>query len=468
MDKLEYLNNDLTVTELMKIIFKNKQLDRDAQKEIILQALNIAEDCEDYTSIATNICHDSVLNNKEWGKEIFQKAIEKVDLEYGVKDLYTIARQISDKKQLNNKEWSKKLYEIAIEKTDDIDDLLDIADNVTDASDIDDKDLSTIAINKALQNARDSSEKIEIIKIICHDDALGDKKWAKLLLKQIENNLEYDSDYLEIAVIYSNVKCLNDKDNGNAWFQKAIEVENSFMSGDYLKIAQYIFNDDYLGDKWLAGFVCFNGYKNTYSIQNLIEMAKLTFQTNRNNAKKILNHAILLIENDKDDIYNSDDLFNIAANISDQKLSVLPFFNDRRWGKEVFKKSTNKASTEEDREIIKDSMKQYLKNQENLMQVKIFNANDHNKLKKSVQLFCDSGIYIKSVKFELFGESNQKLIAYGIENIDSIKQEVITLRETIVGTVNSINKVSNPNVVCIDTIPFNVNGLMAIIIQNID
>jgi len=102
------------------------------------------------------------------------------------------------------------------------------------------------------------------------------------------------------------------------------------------------------------------------------------------------------------------------------------------------------------------------------MQVKIFKANDHNDLKKRVQEFCNSGMCIKNVKFEDFGDNGRKLLVYADEKSNLKNQEVITLKKTINGTVNFLNKELNNNTSCVDTIPFDRNGLMAIIIKNME
>ncbi|QOR60948.1 hypothetical protein ACM66Z_05675 [Sulfurovum sp. ST-21] len=349
-----------TVKELLKKIFKNKQLSQNEQKIIINQALKIAEDSEDYCEIATYVCHNDVLSDKEWGRELFKKALEKSDIEYGTQGLYNIARQVADKSQLNDKVWAKELYLQAINQTDDIDDLLAIADNVADEDDINDKNISKMAIEKALSISSNTSNIIEVIKLIAHTHVLNDKKWAIKLLDNIKNNLDYGSDYIEIATIYSHKDLLNDKSNGRIWFEKSIKIEDSYDDGDYLLIAQRVFDENFLDDKEWAAKICIDNYKNTYDIQSLIKMSKITYQTNQKEAKKILIYTINMIE--KDDDYSSDDLFNIAAHISDKTLSNIPFFNDKSWGREVFNKAKNKALTNEDKILIEESMEQYLKN----------------------------------------------------------------------------------------------------------
>jgi len=106
--------------------------------------------------------------------------------------------------------------------------------------------------------------------------------------------------------------------------------------------------------------------------------------------------------------------------------------------------------------------------QRKTMQVKIFKANDHNDLKKRVQEFCNSGMYIKNVKFEDFGDNGIKLLVYTDEKPNLKNQEVITLKKTIRGTINFLNKELNNNISCVDTIPFNRDGLIAIVIKNME
>lgn len=99
------------------------------------------------------------------------------------------------------------------------------------------------------------------------------------------------------------------------------------------------------------------------------------------------------------------------------------------------------------------------------MQVKIFKAHDINSLKNEVQKLCDDGAYIEKVKFESFGDNGRKLLVYFTEDSDHKKQEVVTLKKNITGTINFLNKELNSNVTCLDTMPYDVNGLMAIVIK---
>lgn len=102
------------------------------------------------------------------------------------------------------------------------------------------------------------------------------------------------------------------------------------------------------------------------------------------------------------------------------------------------------------------------------MQVEIFKANDLNDLKKRVQEYSNSGMHIKNIKFEDFGNNGRKLLVYADEKTNSKKQEVITLKKTIKGTISFLNKELRSNISCVDTIPFDSNGLIAIVIKNME
>ena len=100
------------------------------------------------------------------------------------------------------------------------------------------------------------------------------------------------------------------------------------------------------------------------------------------------------------------------------------------------------------------------------MQVKIFKASDINLLKSDLQNLCSEGVQINKVKFETFGDS-RKLLVYFTENALTKKQEVVVLKKTITGTINHLNNELSTNVACLDTVPFDTNGLMAIVIKNV-
>ena len=102
------------------------------------------------------------------------------------------------------------------------------------------------------------------------------------------------------------------------------------------------------------------------------------------------------------------------------------------------------------------------------MQVRIYKARDINLLKTEVQKLCDEGTYIEKVKFESFGDNGRKLLVYFTEGNSSMKQEVVIVKKNITGTINLLNKELNTSVACLDTIPFDTNGLMAIIVKDLE
>jgi hypothetical protein len=357
MDGLVSNGDDLeeSVKELMKKIDKEENLTKEQQRELIEQALNIAETSDDYKSIATNVCHDKVLADKKWGRKLFEKAMAKIDVDNGVSDLHNIALQIADPEQLNDKVWAKEIYEKAIREAKDCSDLINIANDIFDPDGIDDKPWGKIVIKKALELSSFSFEKIEIAQIIAHDDNLADKSWAKDIIKSLK---EVDGeDCKAIAISYSHDKLLNDKKVGKLWFEKAIEAESHY-GFDHYEIATYVYDKEILDDKDWATDLCLKSYRNVSRIQALIDMSILVFQTQKEQAKEIINYALNLIEQDND--YSSDDFFIIAAHISDNSTFNLPYFNDKEWGKKIFDLSIERAEAKEDKELIIDSMVQYL------------------------------------------------------------------------------------------------------------
>lgn len=298
--------DEKSVKELMRMIFKDQSLSQNQIKDIIDQALKIAEDSEDYRNIATNVCHDKTLADKAWGRKLFKMAIEKADIEYGTSELYDIARQISTKEQLNDQIWAKEIYINAIEKTEDADDLLAIADNVSDQSDIGDLDLAKEALTKAFHCAQDNSELINIAIAAASDDILSDKKFAKSIVVSIRSSVAHGDSQLDsedccnLGVLYGHKKLLNDKQRAKNWFEQSIEAESHFDDYDYYETASKIFEDAVLADKQWAANLCLKGYMNVFDIEMLISMSRLVYQTSQDEAKNIILHAIKLIENDED------------------------------------------------------------------------------------------------------------------------------------------------------------------------
>lgn len=351
------LENEETVKELMKQIYNEKTLTKVQQEAIIERALKVAESSNDYLNIATNVSHDEVLANKSWGRNLFEKAFEKLEIEHSAQDLYSIARNIAANEQLGDKKWAKEIYIDAIKKADYIDDLTTISYCVSDPTDINDKGLAKIALEKALKLSSESYEQIQIAEAIASDEVISDKYWARAIIESIEENISYD-EYERIALLYAHNKLLNDKNLGRIWFEKAIEFKRNYDKQDFSEIASIIYNPEILNDKEWAADLCMESYKNVQDIPTLINMSMLTFQCSIEQAKEIIIYAIDLIENDE--YYTSDHIFTIAAYVANQEICNLPFLNDKVWGEKLFLKAIEKADTKEKKDLIQEKMSKYL------------------------------------------------------------------------------------------------------------
>lgn len=105
------------------------------------------------------------------------------------------------------------------------------------------------------------------------------------------------------------------------------------------------------------------------------------------------------------------------------------------------------------------------------MKVEIFDANNKLNFEKKINSFLEKGNTISKVKFESHNEKIRLIVYYDTDLL--IKQKAIIIRSVsgIKGSISSINhelkEIANGESICMDTVLFNVNGLMAILIKNI-
>lgn len=103
------------------------------------------------------------------------------------------------------------------------------------------------------------------------------------------------------------------------------------------------------------------------------------------------------------------------------------------------------------------------------MKVEIFDANKKLDFEKKMNNFLQKGNIVSKVKFEIRNEKI-KLIVYYTASTD-FQQKAIIVKSPggIKGSISIINREleSIPNIedICMDTVLYDVNGLMAIIIK---
>ena len=100
-------------------------------------------------------------------------------------DFYFIADQISD---AGDKEWAKNLYKKAEEKVDDFDDLKGLSESVFE--NLDDEEWSRNLYKRADNQAESYDDLRDLAESLC--EILGDKEWARDLYKKAVEKADDD------------------------------------------------------------------------------------------------------------------------------------------------------------------------------------------------------------------------------------------------------------------------------------
>jgi hypothetical protein len=323
-----------TIQQTLNELHNNKNLSDSLRFGLLDKAISLATKCDEYQELATYACHDDALGVKDWGRELFQLALDNYEFCYSTENLYNLAFQIADPKQLNDTHWAETLFIQAIEESEFSEDLVHIYMCVTDNDSSLDKKLAITAIEKALSLANEPYEILELASAVANDEAMPDKEGAKEIFRTIENKLETANDYLDAAKFHALSILLNDKVSGRAWFKKALTVNNENYEEediDFYEIAHQISRENMLNDKAWAADICLQKYNGISDIWELLKMAKLVSYTNVSKAKTIIEYAMKLIQSPDRECF--DDLTAIAESIAEGAFADSQVFAETDWGK---------------------------------------------------------------------------------------------------------------------------------------
>ncbi|MAC83928.1 MAG: hypothetical protein CL624_07315 [Arcobacter sp.] len=214
---------NLTIKKI-KSIYKNHD-----KLEEILKDLN-DDICIDYW--ANKFCNDDFGNNKELSKELFKIYTDTCESSHM---LNSIAYDISKKDILNDKDWAKELYIKAINLSDeDILCLKAITCNIASSESLNDKQWARSIYKKISNNLNELSDYNNLISSI--NTNIEDKNWVLDLIKQAKEALLLSDDKFEFAGYCSEVYTLalniadvniaNDKESAKVIFEIIKEYEN--------------------------------------------------------------------------------------------------------------------------------------------------------------------------------------------------------------------------------------------------
>ena len=221
--------------------------DKDWARKLVQKAEDLAENSDDYNSIAESVADEDSLGDKKYAKELYQKAEDLAEEQY---DYESIAASVAHENTLGDKDWARNLFQKAEDLAEDLNDYSSLAGSVADEDCLGDKKYARELYQKAEDLAEDSGDFRGLAMSVAKDAGLDDKKYAKELFKKAEDLAEDSSDYNDIAVYVAWEQYLGDKKYARELYQKAEDLAED--SGDFRGLAMSVANEDYLGDKKYA------------------------------------------------------------------------------------------------------------------------------------------------------------------------------------------------------------------------
>ena len=103
--------------------------DKEWALKLYKKAEELAENKDDYESLAESVVDDDNVGDKEWALKLYKKAEELAE---EMDDYQSLAESVVDDDYLGDKKWARDLYKKAEELAEEMDDYEDLADSIED------------------------------------------------------------------------------------------------------------------------------------------------------------------------------------------------------------------------------------------------------------------------------------------------------------------------------------------------
>jgi hypothetical protein len=171
-----------------------------------------------------------LLGDKEWAKEIFEKAYNKIDETY---DAISLAEYVYSEDHLNDSEFAKRAYQKALDVVECPSDYVSVAESVSHIDYLEDKEWSKLIYTKALDEANSVDEKLDIASSIANIDTIKDRDWAKEILKECEDKVKFEDKSRLVDILYDEYG-LNDRLWADRVFEELIDSSDDIDSLEYI------------------------------------------------------------------------------------------------------------------------------------------------------------------------------------------------------------------------------------------
>jgi hypothetical protein len=75
-----------TIQQILNELYNNKNLSDSLRFGLLDKAISLATKCDEYQELATYACHDDALGVKDWGRELFQLALDNYEFCYSTEN----------------------------------------------------------------------------------------------------------------------------------------------------------------------------------------------------------------------------------------------------------------------------------------------------------------------------------------------------------------------------------------------
>ncbi len=179
------LNQDVNITYWAGKFCTQEYYENIDLAEILFEySLEKCETWRDYKELAFAVGNSSGFDDKEWARELIDKATQKVEI---LRDLRSLADAIATENlSFYDRGYATELYKEALEKSTTAYEFYCIAESLCNKAMLDDKDWAIDVYQKAVECAADSDELTYIADSIADEENLADEEWAQELYKIAE------------------------------------------------------------------------------------------------------------------------------------------------------------------------------------------------------------------------------------------------------------------------------------------
>ncbi|MCK5666739.1 MAG: hypothetical protein KAI17_24785, partial [Thiotrichaceae bacterium] len=183
-------------------------------------ALNKADECVEYNSIAEPVGDKRRIGDTELARTIYKISLDHAD---DFNNFKNIADSIVGEDSLRDKLWAKEVYQIALDNAENVCDLNELADSVANDRYLGDNDWAKNIYQIAINKAENTSELCSVAGSIAAKGNFADKSWAIEIYQSAAKVAGGYDDYLSVANGLADERKANEKNLAKPYYLTALE-----------------------------------------------------------------------------------------------------------------------------------------------------------------------------------------------------------------------------------------------------